>query len=677
VFDASPPSWAAIQFRTSTLARFARRSREKGRCGVVHQHLREDKWRGRQIGVEAGAGEDAAEHSDVHTVSLRLRQVAYQQPSVRITLHGPACRIGAEDCIFEPRRPKAVYPPQRLRYVYIRVSRITTGRLANISSGRKVQRSEIIEPGWQRRLCQFFTRDAIARFCLDRLTLPNDLLKVRLLEPAAGRGAFILPLIPRLVRACQSKGAGYRQLTKVIKAFEIDEDVARRLQLDCAATLRQFGVDRPSARRLAHEWIVGADFLDVEISPGFTHIVGNPPYIRWDAIPKRLIRSYRARFSSFRSRADLYVAFIEKSLSLLASDGQLAFLCPGNWTRNTYGAFVREALTKNGRLEAIIDLTDIDSFESAADAYPCFFVFRKGATGATEIVSAVTSSNGLAYRAKPIRRKFAPSSAPLLLTNDQTAQFVSKAVRTFPPLEAARCSVRVGSATGCNKVFLASDGPLPVEADRLLPFVNARSIRNAKIRWSGTRIINVFDRLGRPVDLEAFPMLRAYLLQHKTELQRRAKASRWNCWWRPIDVLHPEWYSSRKLLIADISSQAVIGLDDAGYCAGSGVYQIKSTGWPLEDLLVLLSGGILGTFVGALSQPSANGFSRFQKQHITKIPLPLWEEVTDDWKHQFRDARLSKDMNRAGRLIAKLYGCDADMLAANIARDWGALGKEA
>jgi hypothetical protein len=31
---------------------FARRSRERGRYGVVNQHSREDKWRGGQVRVE-------------------------------------------------------------------------------------------------------------------------------------------------------------------------------------------------------------------------------------------------------------------------------------------------------------------------------------------------------------------------------------------------------------------------------------------------------------------------------------------------------------------------------------------------------------------------------------------------------------------------------------------------
>ena len=70
-----------------------------------------------------------------------------------------------------------------------------------------------------------------------------------------------------------------------------------------------------------------------------------------------------------KQRADLYVAFIEKSLNLLQPNGQLGFLCPGTWTRNVYGGAVREALTSRGHLnKTIFDFSDIESFETPTDA---------------------------------------------------------------------------------------------------------------------------------------------------------------------------------------------------------------------------------------------------------------------------------------------------------------------
>jgi hypothetical protein len=52
----------------------------------------------------------------------------------------------------------------------------------------------------------------------------------------------------------------------------------------------------------------------------------------------------------------------------------------------------------------------------------------------------------------------------------------------------------------------------------------------------------------------------------------------------------------------DTSAVPVIGIDRIGYCAGGGVYQIKSKEWPLQDLLVFLSAGVLGLFVAGMAR---------------------------------------------------------------------------
>src|SRR6185437_11167517 len=410
---------------------------------------------------------------------------------------------------------------------------------------------------WQGDLCQFFTREQVARFCLRQVALPQNLLSLRLLEPAAGQGAFLLPLIPKLVRVCRDQNRSYDVLRTVIRAYEVDPVVAAALQTRCEMELRRHGVKTAKARAIARSWIRRSDFLEAKPRMRFTHIVGNPPYIRWDAIPKERRIAYRKRFTSFKQRADLYVAFIEQALRYLETEGQLAFLCPGTWTRNTYGNVVRKALTTEGYLKAIIDLSDVDSFEKKADSYPHLFVFQKDMAGDTELFSLVKKRR-LSRAGKKVTRLFKPSSAPLLLSRaDSVEGTIARAREKFARLD-ADCSVRVGSATGCNHVFLGKSADLPIERERLLPFVNARSIRNASVAWSGTCIVNVFDREGQPVPLAKYPRLKAYLEQHKDTLKGRAKARDSQIWWRSIDALHPTWYRSRKLLVVDISSKPVI-----------------------------------------------------------------------------------------------------------------------
>jgi adenine-specific DNA-methyltransferase len=525
-------------------------------------------------------------------------------------------------------------------------------------------------------LCQFFTREKVAELCLRHVTFPKNLLSIRLLEPAAGQGAFFLPLLARLVRSCRRQNKSFDVLRPIIRAYEIDAQVAITLRVQTATALEALGVDGPTARSIARDWIRNEDFLETRPRRCFTHIVGNPPYIRWDAIPGSLRDSYKVRFPSFKQRADLYVAFIEHALSLLDQHGQLGFLCPGTWTRNVYGGAIREAFTSFGQLKTIIDFSDVESFETSADAYPHFFVFQKGRNGPTKIRS-MAGTDEIRSSGKTIVRTFLPSASPLFLSRDLAAtKTVNAARKRFPKIENAGCTIRVGSATGCNEIFLGSRRELAFERSRLLPFVNAYSIKAGKVLWTGTYIVNVFDANGKVVTLTRFPRMAAYLRKHKARLQARAKASKSKIWWRSIDSLHPDWYAARKLLVIDVSARPVIGLDSVGYCAGSGVYQIKSGDWPLIDLFVFLSAGVLGLFVSALSAGAANGFHRFQKNQIAAVHLPRWDQLDPGWKKKFKAARRAKKGEAILKLVAEQYECDANLLANYVARDWHHLCSE-
>ena len=360
---------------------------------------------------------------------------------------------------------------------------------------------------WQADLCQFFTREKVAELCLRYVNFPKNLLSMRLLEPAAGHGAFFLPLLAPLVRSCRRQKRSFDVLRPIIRAYEIDPQVAITLRLQTERTFEALGVDGPTACHIARDWVRNEDFLEARPRTRFTHIVGNPPYIRWDAIPGFLRESYKARFASFKQRADLYVAFIEHALSLLDQHGQLGFLCPGTWTRNVYGSAVREAFTSLGQLKTIIDFSDAVSFETSADAYPHFFVFQKGRNGPTRICS-MAGTDKIGPSGKTVVRTFLPSASPLFLSRDLAAtKAVNAARQRFPKIEDAGCTIRVGSATGCNEVFLGSRQEISVERSRLLRFVNAHSIKRGKVHWTGTYIVNVFDADGKVVTLARFPRM--------------------------------------------------------------------------------------------------------------------------------------------------------------------------
>jgi hypothetical protein len=97
------------------------------------------------------------------------------------------------------------------------------------------------ERPWQADLCQFFTRKKVAELCLEHVVFPKNLLSTRLLEPAAGQGAFFLPLLPRLVRSCRRQQKSFDVLRLIIRAYEIDARVAITLRMKQRRRSRRSG----------------------------------------------------------------------------------------------------------------------------------------------------------------------------------------------------------------------------------------------------------------------------------------------------------------------------------------------------------------------------------------------------------------------------------------------------
>ena len=94
---------------------------------------------------------------------------------------------------------------------------------------------------------------------------------------------------------------------------------------------------------------------------------------------------YRRRFRTIYDRADIYVPFIERSLSLLAPGGQLGFICADRWIKNRYGGPLRQLVAEKFHLKCFVDMVDTDAFHSDVIAYPAIIVIGREKPGPTRI----------------------------------------------------------------------------------------------------------------------------------------------------------------------------------------------------------------------------------------------------------------------------------------------------
>ena len=105
------------------------------------------------------------------------------------------------------------------------------------------------------------------------------------------------------------------------------------------------------------------NFFELGEDEGFTTIIGNPPYVRYQDISpgtRRLIGE-----SVLDKRANLYLFFIEKCLRLLDPGGELIFITPRDFLKATSAVPLNALLFEAGTITDFIDLGDLHLFDDA------------------------------------------------------------------------------------------------------------------------------------------------------------------------------------------------------------------------------------------------------------------------------------------------------------------------
>lgn len=98
-------------------------------------------------------------------------------------------------------------------------------------------------------------------------------------------------------------------------------------------------------------------FQDVFEKGGFDIVIGNPPYVRPHNLSPEFKKILWTIFQSFVGKSDLYCCFIENSIRLLKTGGQLYFITSNSYLRLDSFENIRDLLLR-GTLRRLIDFED-------------------------------------------------------------------------------------------------------------------------------------------------------------------------------------------------------------------------------------------------------------------------------------------------------------------------------
>ncbi len=523
---------------------------------------------------------------------------------------------------------------------------------------------------------EVFTRRWVVELILDLCgyTSNRDLAALCAVEPACGSGAFLSVMVERLIRSARLHNRDPIECADAIDAVDL---LAANVASSTSAidqTLREAGVPHDARRHLTSRWVHQRDFL---LSPpderSADFVIGNPPYLRLEAVPEARSAAYRRACSTMAGRADVYVGFYEHGLRALRDGGSLGFICADRWMRNAYGTRLRELVSSEWATEAIIAMTGVDAFEDEVDAYPAITVFRRAApTTGPLVVDAsadfdardASALSAIArdlsdpveeerFRAARLSTWFSgpdgwPHGAPARLAA------IADIERRLPPLEDAETDTRVGIgvATGADRVFIV-DEAIDVEAERLLPLAMPRDLASGQVAWSGRYLVNPWDERGL-VALEDWPRMAAYLGAHRALLAARHTARRGR-WHKTIDRVMPRLLERPKLYVPDFKDVVFPVLDDGRTYPHHNLYWIASDSWDLEVLGGLLMSDVANAFIEAYSVRMRGGYLRFQAQYLRRIRVPTPDAIGEEATATLRDAFRRRDRDAATRAALPLY----------------------
>lgn len=532
---------------------------------------------------------------------------------------------------------------------------------------------------------EVFTRRWVVELILDLTgyTSDRDLGGMVAVEPSCGAGAFLVPMVERLIESCQRHGRDLDDIGNALRAFDLLPANVELAQKAATKALTDAGLQQALASRIAGQAIRCADFLLADHDDNADFVIGNPPYIRLEDVPKARSAAYRRACPTMRGRSDIFVGFIEAGLRLLKPDGALGFIVADRWMHNQYGRDLRKFISSGYSVETVLTMHDVDAFDEKVSAYPAITVIRR-AEQSTAVVANATGEFGEATA--PTFSKWATSGSRSKSTKAVTAvkvptwfdsdtswpsgnpanlALLADLESRFAPLEDPRTGTRVGIgvATGADSVYLTDD-PDIVEPDRLLPMLMTRDTTTGAAKWSGTYMVNPWHN-GKLVSLDDYPRMKRYLESWNGEVRGRHVAQKNpSRWYRTIDRVEPGLRERDKLVIPDLKAYIQPVLDRGETYPHHGLYVITSDTWDLEVLGGLLLSDIAELFVAMYCVKMRGGCYRFQAQYLRRIRVPRPDAVAQRDARDFARAFAARDRHLASAVARRLYGLDPNLSLA-------------
>ena len=377
-----------------------------------------------------------------------------------------------------------------------------------------------------------------------------------------------------------------------------------------------------------------SEVMDARRRGGFDVVIGNPPYVRQEAITQQKPALKSMPYECYKGTADLFVYFYERGVRLLRPGGALAFITPNKFYRAGYGDKLRGFLTRELSLQRLIDFGDAPVFEAIAYAAILTGIRTAPPTDAQAIVytwepdqSLERVASVVAERGQLLQQKEL-ASGEWRLESPSVLRLLDKLRATGTPLgEYVDGRFYRGVLTGLNEAFVVDlttrDRLIrehPSSAEVLKPFLRGRDVK----RWRTTPkdLWLIFTRRG--IDITKYPAIQNYLSAFKKKLMPGVPGGRkpGSYKWYEIQDNIAYWraFEEPKVVIPAISGAVNAAVDqDRFFCNAKASFCVpKHT----HFVAAIINSRVASWFTQQVFATKQGGFYDFEPRYSSQYPIP-------------------------------------------------------
>jgi hypothetical protein len=405
-------------------------------------------------------------------------------------------------------------------------------------------------------------------------------------------------------------------------------------------------------------------FPEVFAVGGFDAVIGNPPYIRIQAMREWAAGDadhYKNIYkSASKGNFDIYVIFIERCLQLLSRIGLLGFILPHKFFQAEFAGPIREILSEGKHLRHIVHFGSNQVFCNAT-TYTCLLFLSKTPNERFEFIK-VNKLDGEPY----ILNDLAPKAIRfdhLITTLDHpelgegewhfSATGAEKILSKLylQPMKLGDLTEKIfqGIATSADSIFVLKvisqtndlircfspelNEEVLIERGITKPFLMGKDVHRyeplnpSNIILFPYQITKTSSRIIEPYELRTnFPSAWAYLVRNKTKLSAREHGkyagNYFYAFSRPQNMIE---YQNPKILSPDIALGSQMTYDENGdFYHTTTVYSFVFKNIQEEApkyWLGLLNSSLLWYFIKSTGNALRGGYFRFKTNYLNPFPV--------------------------------------------------------